>query len=66
MADLGSIRFVGYGQMNKKEYIFFSADVEKLSLIENAGTGSTAFCIDTEKLYIKHDSTWYESGGNVE
>ena len=66
MADLGSIRFTGYRQGNKKEYIFFSAAVEKLSLIENAGTGSTAFCIDTEKLYIKHDSTQYESGGNVE
>lgn len=64
MADLGSIRFTGYRQGNKKEYIFFSADVNKLSLIENAGTGSTAFCIDTGQLYILHDGTWYEVGAD--
>ena len=58
--SLGSIRFTGYGQMNKKEYILKSEDVNKLSLIENAGVGSTAFCFDTGQLYITHDNTWYE------
>ena len=62
--ELGSIRFTGYKQRNKKEYILFSADVNKLSLIENAGVGSTAFCIDTGQLYILHDGTWYEVGAD--
>ena len=47
MADLGSIRFTGYGQMNKKEYILKSEDVSKLSLLEGVGNGSTALCVDT-------------------
>lgn len=59
-SELGSIRFTGYRQGNKKEYILKSEDVNKLSLIENAGVGSTAFCFDTGQLYIKHDDTWHE------
>lgn len=64
MADLGSIRFTGYGQMNKKEYILKSEDVSKLSLLEGVGNGSTALCVDTGQLYIFHDSTWYEVGAD--
>lgn len=64
MANLGSIRFTGYGQMNKKEYILKSEDVSKLSLLEGAGNGSTALCVDTGQLYIFHDSTWYEVGAD--
>ena len=64
MADLGSIRFVGYGQMNKKEYILKSEDVSKLSLLEGVGNSSTALCVDTGQLYILHDGTWYEVGAD--
>ena len=67
MADLGSIRFTGYGQMNKKEYILKSEDVSKLALIEGAGNGSTAFCVDTGELYVFHDITsWHKQGDNDE
>ena len=60
MADLGSIRLTGYGQLNKKEYILNFEDVDKLSLINDTGDGSTAFCVDTGQLFIKHENEWKE------
>ena len=66
MADLGSIRFTGYGQRNKKEYILKSEDVSKLALLEGAMNGSTAYCVDTSELYVLHDVTWYKQGDNDE
>ncbi len=60
--EFGSIRLTAYEQMDKKEYILLSEDVDKLDMIvtENVGDGSTAFCVDTGQLYILHDRTWYE------
>ena len=44
MADLGSIRLIGYGQLNTKEFILNYEDVDKLNLLSDTGEGSTAFC----------------------
>ena len=60
MADLGSIRLTGYGQLNTKEFILNYEDVNKLNLLDDTGEGSTAFCVDTGQLYIKHENTWKE------
>ena len=58
--DLGSIRLTGYGQLNTKEFILNYEDVNKLNLLDNTGEGSTAFCVDTGQLFIKHESEWKE------
>ena len=60
MADLGSIRLTGYGQLRTKEFILNYEDVDKLDLLSDAGEGSTAFCVDTGQLYIKHEGIWKE------
>ena len=60
MADLGSIRLTGYGQLNTKKFILNYEDVNKLNLLDDTGEGSTAFCVDTGQLYIKHENTWKE------
>ena len=60
MADLGSIRLTGYGQLNTKEFILNYEDVNKLNLLDDTGEGSTAFCVDTGQFYIKHENTWKE------
>lgn len=60
MADLGSIRFTGYGQLRKKEFILNYEDIDKLDLLSDTGEGSTAFCVDTGQLYIKHENEWKE------
>ena len=58
--DLGSIRLTGYGQLRTKEFILNYEDVDKLDLLSDAGEGSTAFCVDTGQLYIKHEGIWKE------
>lgn len=58
--DLGSIRLTGYGQLNTKEFILNYEDVDKLNLLSDTGEGSTAFCVDTGQLYIKHEGIWKE------
>mgnify|MGYP000658198868 CR=1 FL=1 len=58
MSDLGSIRQVGNRFYNIKEYILKSIDVSKLDLIEDAADGSTAWCTDTQELYILHLGEW--------
>ena len=58
--DLGSIRLTGYGQLNTKEFILNYEDVNKLDLLSDTGEGSTAFCVDTSQLFIKHENTWKE------
>ncbi len=60
MADLGSIRLTGYGQLNTKEFILNYEDVDKLNLLDDTGEGSTAFCVDTGQLFIKHENEWKE------
>ena len=60
MADLGSIRLTGYGQLRTKEFILNYEDVDKLNLLSDTGEGSTAFCVDTGQLYIKHEGIWKE------
>ena len=35
MADLGSIRLTGYGQLNTKEFILNYEDVNKLNLLDD-------------------------------
>ena len=60
MADLGSIRLTGYGQLRKKEFILNYEDIDKLDLLSDTGEGSTAFCVDTGQLYIKHENEWKE------
>ena len=60
MADLGSIRLIGYGQLRKKEFILNYEDIDKLDLLSDTGEGSTAFCVDTGQLYIKHENEWKE------
>lgn len=62
MEDLGSIRQTGANARNVKEYILNSADAEKLSKIDNAADGSTAFCVDTSELYILHMHEWVKIG----
>lgn len=58
MSDLGSIRQVGNRFYNIKEYILKSVDLDKLKLINNAEDGSTAWCTDTQELYILHLGEW--------
>ena len=58
--DLGSIRLTGYGQLNTKEFILNYEDVDKLDLLSDTGEGSTAFCVDTGQLFIKHENEWKE------
>ena len=58
--DLGSIRLTGYGQLRTKEFILNYEDVDKLDLLSDTGEGSTAFCVDTGQLYIKHEGIWKE------
>lgn len=60
MADLGSIRLTGYGQLRTKEFILNYEDVDKLNLLSDTGEGSTAFCVDTGQLFIKHENKWKE------
>ena len=60
MADLGSIRLTGYGQLNTKEFILNYEDADKLDLLRDTGEGSTAFCVDTGQLFIKHENEWKE------
>ena len=60
VVNLGSIRLTGYGQLNTKEFILNYEDVDKLNLLSDAGEGSTAFCVDTGQLYIKHEGIWKE------
>ena len=60
MADLGSIRLTGYGQLNIKEFILNYEDADKLDLLRDTGEGSTAFCVDTGQLFIKHENEWKE------
>ena len=56
--DFGSIRLTSSKGKSNKEYILNSEDLEKLNLIQNAGQGSTALCVDTKELYIKHLNGW--------
>ena len=56
--DFGSIRLTSSEGKSNKDYILNSEDLEKLNLITNAGQGSTALCIDTKELYIKHLNGW--------
>ena len=58
MSDLGSIRQVGNRFYNIKEYILQSTDVDKLKLLTNAEDGSTAWCTDTQELYMLHMNEW--------
>lgn len=58
--DFGTIRLTSSEGLEAKDYILNSADIDKLSLITNAGQGSTAFCTDTKKMYIKHLEEWVE------
>lgn len=58
MSDLGSIRQVGNRFYNIKEYILKSVDLDKLKLINSAEDGSTAWCTDTQELYILHLNEW--------
>lgn len=60
VVNLGSIRLTGYGQLNTKEFILNYEDVDKLDLLSDAGEGSTALCVDTGQLFIKHESEWKE------
>ena len=60
MADLKSIRLTGYGQLRTKEFILNYEDVDKLDLLSDTGEGSTAFCVDTGQLFIKHENEWKE------
>ena len=60
MADLESIRLIGYGQLRTKEFILNYEDVDKLDLLSDTGEGSTAFCVDTGQLFIKHENEWKE------
>ena len=60
MADLDSIRLTGYGQLRTKEFILNYEDVDKLDLLSDTGEGSTAFCVDTGQLFIKHENEWKE------
>ena len=53
-----SIRVIGNGYYNIKEYILKSTDLEKLKLIGDAEDGSTAWCTDTQELYILHLGEW--------
>lgn len=58
--DLGSIRLTGYGQLRTKEFILNYEDVDKLNLLSDTAEGSTAFCVDTGQLFIKHENEWKE------
>ena len=60
MADLESIRLTGYRQLRTKEFILNYEDVDKLDLLSDTGEGSTAFCVDTGQLFIKHENEWKE------
>lgn len=57
--DFGSIRLTGV-KGNVRKYVLKSEDIGKLDLITNAASGSTAICVDTSDVYIKHDKTWYK------
>lgn len=61
--DFGSIRLVRTYKNKVREYLLNSADVPKLNSIYNANDGSTAFCVDTGDLYIKHIDEWKKVGG---
>lgn len=61
--DFGSIRQVRVYRDNVREYLLNSADVPKLNSIKNANDGSTAYCVDTGDLYIKHINEWKKVGG---
>ena len=58
MSDLGSIRQVDNRFYNIREYILKSTDVDKLKLLTNAEDGSTAWCTDTQELYMLHMNEW--------
>lgn len=58
--DFGSIRLVDSNGQDANQYFLNSEDVSKLNLITNAGDGSLAYCLDTKKLYARHEDTWKE------
>ena len=60
MAHLVSIRLTGCVKYRTKEFILNYEDVDKLNLCDLAGEGSTAFCVDTGQLFIKHENEWKE------
>ena len=64
--NFGSIRLVRTCKNNVREYLLNSADVSKLNSIYNANDGSTAYCVDTGELYIKHIDEWKKVGGASE
>lgn len=57
--DLGSIESVG-SKDNKWNFQFLSKDRAKLP--KNIAAGSTAYELDTKKMYVLHaeSQTWYE------
>lgn len=59
--DFGSIRMCGCNVRNVRKYTLLAVDKDKLSLIENAASGSTAYCTDSRELliYSEPDNTWY-------
>ena len=61
--DFGSIRLTRTYKNDVREYLLNSADVAKLNSITNANDGSTAYCVDTGDLYIKHIEEWKKVGG---
>lgn len=58
--ELGSIKMILCRNDNMKDYTLLSADVDKLSQLTDAATGSTALCVDTTDVYIKHNGEWYK------
>ena len=56
-------RHLGYPNSNKKyrKYILNSTDINKLSNINNAADGSTAYVVDTQQIYYLSNGQWYTS-----
>lgn len=59
--DLGSWECTSI-EVCERHYMGLSADVDKLPVYDDLGTGSTAMCLDTGDFYIYHDhtKTWYK------
>ena len=60
--DFGSINMVEVKQYNVRNYTLLSADKNKLNKITNAGSGSLAYCTDSQELlmYNGANKIWYE------
>lgn len=61
--DMGSVKCIK-AEGNRRDYVFLSADSDKLPTYDDLSSGSSALAVDASAVYVYEQTTksWYQQG----